>query len=743
MRSQFIRFLLLAVLMLLLLAACQPAGPTAQSPVPPTAAAPTRTATARPPAATATLPPQPYPAPATATAQPTPAALAMPTPDGSVQLVLAGQHGGSVTALAVSSENNVAYLAFGPSILPLDISDPAALQVIGAPFPLNTIASDLALQGDRLYLIDRQEHLLLFHVSDPGSMYVLQAFEGAGSSRIFLHGDWAFTTSDACQVGACTSTLKLFSLPGLLESPTEYGPQGYGPPLPLAGALQVPGAVYAVASDGQAAYVAHQNGLLVAALPGLEVLAEFSSDWVSGAAFDLPYAYLSGNRFTILDLSDPTRPQQLSEQQEILTGEPLAISADRLYGFNTFGEFGLCWSSLVALDIAAPAAPVQVIGEGGDLGLTCAQGVQAAGDRLFVIDWQGLAIVGLSDPDRPELAGQYANLPVMVAAANQGLLYSGTDRGQQSLWVHDARDPLAIRSSGPFAPRWALDLVLSGESLYAPVWQDGLAVIDLSDPLQPSVVTEINAEQLHGPGLDASLQGSFLYVAREENGVGVMDLSQPLQPALVGEFVPPQPGDAWMPTSRVTAMQAYAVSLEEIHRQDQPTGQLRLLSLQDPANPVDAGTVDVGRTFTHADLENNGRHVFALASGCDRDGICSHRILVLDPGSAALASTLDLPGEAFDLFTAGDYLYVAAGYDGLYVWDVSDPSDPILAARALPGDPLHQGLAQKVVVDGDWVYLSEYEGGLYVYEQQKISSVSRPPSPVPHRPTSTSTPTIR
>lgn len=722
MPARIPRFLLLAALTLLLLSACQPATALPGSPAAPTAApAATATwaATDQPQQTTATLSPQPYPAPATETAQPSVGTLEMPAPDGSVQLTLAGQHGGSITALVVSPENDLAYLAFGPSLLPLDISDPIAMQIAGEAFPLNILASDMALQGDRLYLIDEREHLLLFHVSDPQSMYILQAFEGAGSSRIFLQGDWGFTTTDACQAGACTSTLKLFSLPGLLESPTEYGPQGYGPSLPLAGALQVPGGVHAVATDGQMAYVAHQNGLLVAALPGLEVLAEFRSDWVSGAAFDLPYAYLSGNRFTILDLSDPASPRQLQLSQQYLTGEPLAIAGDRLYGFNTFGEFGLCWSSLVALDIAAPAAPVQVIGEGGDLGLTCAQSVQAAGDRLFVIDWEGLAIVDLSDPERPELAGKYANIPVMIAAANQGLLYSGTDRGQQSLWVHDARDPLAIRSSGPFAPRWVLDVVLSGETAYAPIWQDGLAVLDLSDPLEPSVAAEISGEQLQGPGLDASLQGNFLYVAREETGVGVMDVSQPLQPAMLGQFVPPRPDDAWIRTSRVTAMQAYAVSLEEFHREDQPTGQLRLLDLQDPANPVDAGTVDVGRTFTHADLENNGRHVFALASGCDRDGICSHRILALDPATAALAGTLDLPGEAFDLFAAGDYLYVAAGYDGLYVWDVSDPATPVLAAQALPGDPLHRGLAQRVVVDGDWVYVSEYEGGLYVYERQK------------------------
>jgi hypothetical protein len=710
----------ISILTLLLLSACGPVSAPQPSPAPPTAlpaASATQPSTGQPQLATAITTPQPSPPPAMETAQPATRPIAMPAPDGSVQLNLVGQHGGSITAVAPSPEDGIAYLAFGPSILPVDVSDPSAIRVIGAAFPLNTIASDLALQGDRLYLIDRQEHLLLFHVSDPETMYVLQAFEGAGSSRIFVQGDWGFTTSDDCQAGECTSTLQLFSLPGLLEAPTVYGPQGYGPSLPVVAALEVPGGVYAVASDDQYAYIAHQGGLLVAGLPGLEVISEFRSDWVSGGAFDLPYAYLAGNRFTLLDLSDPTQPHKLPAGQDYHSGAPLAVSAGRLYGFDTFGEFGFCSSSLVALDIANPAAPAQALGEGVNLGLSCVQSVQSAGDRLFVIDWDGLAILDVSDPDQPKIAGGYANIPVMLTAARDGILYSGIDRGPQSLWVHDARDPLAIRSLGPYGPRWVMDLAPSGDTAYASVWQDGLAVLDLSDPLEPSVSTTIDPDQLNGPGLDASLQGDYLYVAREENGVGVMDLSQPLQPALAGEFIPPRVGDAWMRTSQVTAMEGYGVSLEEYYQGDQQTGQLRLLDLGDPANPASAGTFELGRAFTRADLENNAQNVFAMTSGCDPDGICSHRLIVLDPGTVAIASTLDLPGEAFDLFAAGDYLYVAAGYDGLYVWDVSDPGSPTLAAQALPGDPLHHGLAQRVVVDGDWVYVSEDVGGLYVYQR--------------------------
>jgi hypothetical protein len=156
--------------------------------------------------------------------------------------------------------------------------------------------------------------------------------------------------------------------------------------------------------------------------------------------------------------------------------------------------------------------------------------------------------------------------------------------------------------------------------------------------------------------------------------------------------------------------------MEAFYRGDQMAGRLRLLDLQDPASPRDAGTIDLDHPFDWADLENDGRFVYALASGCAAEGDCSHRILVVDPAAGAPAAALDLPGQAFDLFAADGLLYVAAGSAGLYAWDVTDPANPVLAAHVQPGAPGY-GPVLKVVVEGEWVYLSDAEAGLYVYQK--------------------------
>jgi hypothetical protein len=166
-----------------------------------------------------------------------------------------------------------------------NIADPAQPNQQVGSFPLNSVASDLAVQDQMVYLVDRDGHLLVFHAPDPETMYVIAAFQNAGNSRLFVHGDWGFTTNDVCVNGSCKSELKLFSLQSLAESHPLPEEGAYGPDLPVVSILEVPMAVVNVFSDGEYAYIAHQNGVLVAALPDLTVTGQLSSEFANGAVY--------------------------------------------------------------------------------------------------------------------------------------------------------------------------------------------------------------------------------------------------------------------------------------------------------------------------------------------------------------------------------------------------------------------------------------------------------------------------
>jgi hypothetical protein len=200
-------------------------------------------------------------------------------------------------------------------------------------------------------------------------MYVNGAYEGAGSSRIFIQDEWGFTSSDACEQGACTSTLKLFALsaPAAAEPASRVG--AVGPDLPLTATLEIPGGILKIFSIGEYAVVAHQNGLLVAKLPDLQVVHQFKSESAYDAVYRTPHLYLMGWGFMrIFDLTDPLNPIDVTPSHtasDWFVGLPAAIIGDTLYGFDTFGEFGYCLSSLETVDLTNPVQPAKVALDSG------------------------------------------------------------------------------------------------------------------------------------------------------------------------------------------------------------------------------------------------------------------------------------------------------------------------------------------------------------------------------------------
>lgn len=89
------------------------------------------------------------------------------------------------------------------------------------------------------------------------------------------------------------------------------------------------------------------------------------------------------------------------------------------------------------------------------------------------------------------------------------------------------------------------------------------------------------------------------------------------------------------------------------------------------------------------------------------------RLTVLDvsvPGSLTLVGKTDpLPGHVHGVAIVGQYAYVATGYAGLRVVDVSTPSAPVeVDFYATLGTP------RGVAVEGDHLYVADGTGGLVI-----------------------------
>jgi hypothetical protein len=702
---------LLLILMILTLSACQPAAP---APLPVnTPIIATTNGESSP-----TIPAEPTTAVSleeTVTPDPTPlVGEPSPVPDNSLNLVPVTQYGGSITAFAV--ENDLLFSAQGPRLEVYNIVDPTQPQQIGEPFPLNITATDLAVDGNTLYMVNRDKHLLLFQVTYPETIYLSAAFEGAGSSQIYVQGSWGFTTSDTCIDGSCTSQLKLFSLADLASTEPVFSEGAIGPALPVIATLEVPGAVVNVFSDDQHAYIAHQNGILILNLADLQITGQLASEFGQNAAFLPPYIYLVGWGFLqVADISDPTNPVWVNPvimDDHPSVGGTVAIAGQILYGYNSIGEFGHCWSELHAAELSFPGQPAALALDEEKPSLSCALYMEGYQDLILALDWNGLHLIDVSEPGFPTLASRIDNQPGVVEVLVNGYGYGRLGIGLDSLMVHDFNDLESIRPYGPFSPGWISRIVHREPFLFIPAWEDGLHVVNISDPSSPATVSHTMTDVLAGPGIDAALSGDQLYVARAESGIAVFDIIQTDQPGLIGQYSPPQLGEIWTRTSRIAAGDGFVIALDEMWQDNLTVGTLNIFRLSGAAQLQPEAQVEIEAPFLGSALIGSGNSAYFMSSGC-RDS-CAHRILILnldDPTQPRIVSSIEMPGEAFALTLYEYYLFVAAGTGGVYAFDIRDPSQPVLAAHIRTA-----GTAKWVAVENSLVVVSDSEGGMVVYQ---------------------------
>jgi len=76
-----------------------------------------------------------------------------------------------------------------------------------------------------------------------------------------------------------------------------------------------------------------------------------------------------------------------------------------------------------------------------------------------------------------------------------------------------------------------------------------------------------------------------------------------------------------------------------------------------------------------------------------------------------LAGSYDTPDRAYGVAIAGDYAYVADGYSGLQVIDISDPTAPSYA-----GSYLTWQWCRGVAISGNYAYVADYSSGLHVID---------------------------
>jgi len=259
-------------------------------------------------------------------------------------------------------------------------------------------------------------------------------------------------------------------------------------------------------------------------------------------------------------------------------------------------------------------------------------------------------------------------------------------------------------------------VAVMGDFAFVAGGEAGMHVVDISDPADPVLVVTINTTK-YAESIEVvrtfrdGRRVDIAHVVEGTEGVTSYDVTDPYHPMSLEQGTTAVDGNRMAIVLPEDPTEPYTVFLAENWK------GVRVFT----ANPNAAGVLDYGGVFS-------GTLGFAKAA-VYRDGwlyvaddemglvVMDASLLVL--GAFGVASSVDTPGNALDVALEGDYVFVADGTEGIQVFDVGVPDEPVLVGSLdLPA------YNRSLVVRDGLAVVAAATGGVHVVD------VSDPTNPI-------------
>jgi hypothetical protein len=701
---------LIGFLILIFIPACQAATPT----VPPTASNQHLTTT-QPPATAAIV----TPAPSETSITPSTTTQFIPK----VEVQIAAQVGGEVTDIEING--TYAYLAVGPRLVVMDLSNPDILQVASMSDLLPGLGKALALEGGRLCWVSDNGYLLVFTLEDPTKPSLLGQYEIPQKADEIVIKDgiaWVgFLNEDS-------EGLRAYDLNSVSEHTLEEIAKvnthvGHGSSVLAGNYLYLYGGfVIDISNPRQPTMIKISKSLN----------SPTDADYT---AFVPPYAYIYGWKprdenstkrqahWQVWDISDPDHPNQVGDvpddwnQNYWFSLGPGTIDGKRMYSFISEGMAGditlSCPYHLEVTDISDPANP-QIIASPDQLQLHCVRDVKAVGNRLYVVDWHGLSLVDIRNLAAPRVLDRFGSPPQIEGMALKGdFLFAGTDFRENSLNVFNVSTThppdfagSSLLGSAPYLsvyeaypPGTASGLAVAGDYLFVPQRNEGLSVVDISQPRLPKVVVhDPNIGNQSGYVQRAAVVGQTLFLTINREQVAMVDIQDPTRPRSLGML----PG--------ISSVYDLASADGLLYILGGDPGTFIVLNVEDPLTPKEITRVSFSLGSSGARLSITGKRAYISGVGSGtKSGLTIFDLSdPTDPKQVGMMAGFD---NVWDVAGQGDTIMVAcASYfvSDIWVVDAKNPSQPELV-----GHFKTPGMSPRVVADDTFFYLSANQGGLW------------------------------
>lgn len=284
-----------------------------------------------------------------------------------------------------------------------------------------------------------------------------------------------------------------------------------------------------------------------------------------------------------------------------------------------------------------------------------------------------LSVVSFGVEPGRVFAGQEGTATVTATAAG----VSGTTHVTVEAFTPRALSFLPLAGS----PR---AVVVAGEFAYVAAGVAGLAVVDVSNPAAPVLVT---TQDTPGYAWDVAVEGDVLYLADGDQGVLLLDIVDPSNPISLATV-------ALDGVARGLALRGGVLYVAN-------ESGLRILDVAVPTAPVVLGGLDLGGVSRAVDV----REDYAVVANQ------SSRVTVVDisdpvePGVVGSVHTRPSSSRAADVQVRGSLAYVAdgsSGLGGLKAIDFSRPETPYVL-----GSTSNDLGLKAIALDGEWVVAAD------------------------------------
>ncbi|RLE24186.1 MAG: hypothetical protein DRJ65_10440 [Acidobacteria bacterium] len=256
-----------------------------------------------------------------------------------------------------------------------------------------------------------------------------------------------------------------------------------------------------------------------------------------------------------------------------------------------------------------------------------------------------------------------------------------------------------IRAGAYELPGYAQGIDIEGNFAYMAYSDFGLAVFDISNPADPSMVGSYSGIV----GDDIHVSGNYAYmVSGYTSKLYVLNITSPTAPTLVGSYDisnVEEPGTVFV-QGNLAFIGAYQYQ------------NLEIVNVSDPANPVFEGAL-INNGVVCTDIYVEGNYAYC-ASRMDIEVID-----VSTPATPTLTRSISAPGNMYGITGDGAYLYVTGCYL-MAIYDLIDPSDPDYT----DGMDAGSNCGARVVVDSGYAYISQGGDGLRILDVSDPGDIS-------------------